>query len=76
MPLLKTLNSVANYINQGGKRNGSFAVYLEPYHPDIFTFLDAKKNHGAEERREMKREKRSDSILLRIVIVNLQISMT
>ena len=51
MPLLKTLNSVANYINQGGKRNGSFAVYLEPYHPDIFTFLDAKKNHGAEERR-------------------------
>lgn len=51
MPLLKTLNSVANYINQGGKRNGSFAVYLEPYHPDIFTFLDAKKNHGADERR-------------------------
>ena len=51
MPLLKTLNSVANYINQGGKRNGSFAVYLEPYHPDIFTFLDAKKNHGAEKLR-------------------------
>lgn len=51
MPLLKMLNATANYINQGGKRNGSFAVYLEPHHPDIFTFLDSKKNHGAEEHR-------------------------
>ena len=49
MPLMKMLNSVATYINQGGKRNGSFAIYLEPHHPDIFTFLDAKKNHGADE---------------------------
>jgi ribonucleoside-diphosphate reductase alpha subunit len=49
MPLMKMLNSVATYINQGGKRNGSFAVYLEPHHPDIFTFLDSKKNHGADE---------------------------
>ncbi len=51
MPLMKMLNSVATYINQGGKRNGSFAVYLEPHHPDIFIFLDAKKNHGVEEQR-------------------------
>jgi len=43
MPLLKMLNSVATYINQGGKRNGSFAVYISPYHPDILTFLNAKK---------------------------------
>jgi ribonucleoside-diphosphate reductase alpha subunit len=49
MPLMKMLNSIATYINQGGKRNGSFAIYLEPHHPDIFTFLDAKKNHGADE---------------------------
>jgi ribonucleoside-diphosphate reductase alpha subunit len=49
MPLMKMLNSVATYINQGGKRNGSFALYLEPHHPDIFTFLDSKKNHGADE---------------------------
>lgn len=51
MPLMKMLNSVATYINQGGKRNGSFAMYIEPWHCDIFTFLDAKKNHGVEERR-------------------------
>ena len=51
MPLLKTLNSVACYINQSGKRNGSFAIYIEPWHSDILTFLDAKKNHGAEETR-------------------------
>lgn len=51
MPLMKMLNSIATYINQGGKRNGSFAIYLEPHHPDIFTFLDAKKNHGADEQR-------------------------
>jgi ribonucleoside-diphosphate reductase alpha chain len=49
MPLMKMLNSIATYINQGGKRNGSFAIYLEPHHPDIFTFLDSKKNHGADE---------------------------
>lgn len=51
MPLLKVLNGVSTYINQGGKRPGSFAVYIEPWHKDIFTFLDAKKNHGAEELR-------------------------
>jgi len=50
MPLLKVYNDVARYINQGGgKRNGSFAMYIEPYHADIFTFLDAKKNVGSDE---------------------------
>lgn len=51
MPLLKVLNDTARYINQGGKRNGSFAIYLEPWHSDIFSFLDAKKNQGQEEER-------------------------
>ena len=51
MPMLKVYNDTARYINQSGKRNGSFAIYLEPWHADIFTFLDAKKNHGAEEER-------------------------
>ena len=49
IPMLKVYNDVARYINQSGKRNGSFAMYLEPSHPDIFDFLDAKKNHGSEE---------------------------
>ena len=51
MPLLRVLNNVSRHINQGGKRNGSFAIYIEPWHPDIFDFLDAKKNNGAEEMR-------------------------
>ena len=51
MPMLKVYNDTARYINQSGKRNGSFAMYIEPWHADIFTFLDAKKNHGAEEER-------------------------
>jgi ribonucleoside-diphosphate reductase alpha subunit len=51
MPLLKTFNSIARQFNQGGKRLGSFAVYLPPWHDDIFTFLEAKKNHGADEER-------------------------
>jgi ribonucleoside-diphosphate reductase alpha chain len=49
VPMLKVFNSTANYINQGGKRNGSIAVYLEPWHPDIEKFLEMKKNHGDEE---------------------------
>ena len=50
MPMLKVYNDVARYINQGGgKRNGSFAMYIEPWHADIFTFLDAKKNVGSDE---------------------------
>ena len=51
MPLLRVLNNISRHINQGGKRNGSFAIYIEPWHPDIFDFLDAKKNNGAEEMR-------------------------
>jgi ribonucleoside-diphosphate reductase alpha chain len=50
MPMLKVYNDVARYVNQGGgKRNGSFAMYIEPWHADIFTFLEAKKNHGSDE---------------------------
>ena len=51
LPMLKTFNSVARYINQGGKRNGSIAVYLEPWHTDVFEFLEAKKNIGSDEER-------------------------
>lgn len=51
VPMLRLLNSTARFINQGGKRNGSFAIYLEPWHADIEAFLDMKKNHGNEEER-------------------------
>ena len=51
MPMLKVYNDTARYINQSSKRNGSFAIYIEPWHADIFTFLEAKKNNGAEELR-------------------------
>ena len=51
VPMLKVFNDTARFINQGGKRNGSFAIYLEPWHPDIHDFLDMKKNHGDEEMR-------------------------
>ena len=51
LPMLHVYNKTARYINQSGKRNGSFALYLEPWHPDIFAFLDAKKNHGNEDER-------------------------
>ena len=51
MPLLRVINNISRHINQGGKRNGSFAIYIEPWHPDIYDFLDAKKNNGAEEMR-------------------------
>jgi len=52
MPLLKTYNDIARHFNQGGgKRLGSFAMYLEVFHADIFTFLEARKNVGAEEER-------------------------
>ena len=49
VPMLKVFNDTARFINQGGKRNGSFAIYLEPWHPDIEDFLEMKKNHGDEE---------------------------
>ena len=48
MPLLKVLNDTAKHINQSGRRNGSFAIYLELWHSDIHEFLEAKKNHGDE----------------------------
>jgi len=51
VPLLRTFNSIARQFNQGGKRLGSFAMYLEVHHADIFEFLEAKKNQGAEEER-------------------------
>ena len=51
-PMLKVFNDTARYVDQGGnKRNGSFAIYLEPWHRDIEAFLDLKKNHGDEEQR-------------------------
>ena len=49
VPMLRVFNSTARYVNQSGKRNGSFAVYLEPWHADIEDFLEMKKNHGDEE---------------------------
>ena len=50
VPMLGVYNKTARYIDQGGgRRNGSFAIYLEPHHPDIIDFLDLKKNHGDEE---------------------------
>lgn len=49
VPMMKTYNEIARWINQGGKRKGSFAMYLEPWHADIFEFLELKKNHGKEE---------------------------
>lgn len=51
MSLLQVFNATCRHINQSGRRNGSFAVYLEPHHPDILTFLDAKKPQGAENER-------------------------
>jgi ribonucleoside-diphosphate reductase alpha chain len=48
VPLCKTLESVGRYINQGGKRQGSIAVYLEPWHSDIFSFVELRKNTGDE----------------------------
>ena len=50
VPMLRVFNNTARYVDQGGnKRNGSFAIYLEPWHPDIFDFLEMRKNHGDEE---------------------------
>jgi len=49
VPMLRVFNNTARYVNQSGKRNGSFAIYLEPWHPDIEDFLELKKNHGDEE---------------------------
>jgi len=52
VPMLRVFNDTARYVDQGGgKRKGSFAIYMEPWHADIFDFLDLRKNHGKEERR-------------------------
>ena len=51
VPMLKVFNSTAKYVNQGGKRNGSFAIYLEPWHSDIEDFLRLKLNQGSEDER-------------------------
>ena len=52
VPMLKVFNNTARYVDQGGgRRNGSFAIYLEPWHADIEDFLEMKKNHGDEEMR-------------------------
>ncbi len=52
VPMLQVFNDTARYVDQGGgKRKGSFAIYLEPWHADVFEFLDLKKNHGKEEMR-------------------------
>ncbi|WP_439880756.1 ribonucleoside-diphosphate reductase subunit alpha [Pontibacter sp. MBLB2868] len=52
IPMLKVFNDTARYVDQGGgKRKGAFAIYLEPWHADIFDFLELKKNHGKEENR-------------------------
>jgi ribonucleotide reductase alpha subunit len=49
VPMLRVFNNTARYVNQSGKRNGSFAIYLEPWHADVEDFLEMKKNHGDEE---------------------------
>jgi len=52
VPMLRVYNDTARYVDQGGgKRKGSFAIYIEPWHADIFDFLDLRKNHGKEEMR-------------------------
>jgi len=52
IPMLRNFNETARYVDQGGgKRKGSFAMYLEPWHADVYDFLEMKKNHGKEEQR-------------------------
>jgi ribonucleoside-diphosphate reductase alpha chain len=51
IPMLRMFNNTARYVNQAGRRNGSIAVFLEPWHADVESFLELKKNHGAEEER-------------------------
>jgi len=52
IPMLRVFNDTARYVDQGGgKRKGAFSIYLEPWHADIFEFLDLRKNHGKEEMR-------------------------
>ncbi|CAK9008531.1 unnamed protein product [Durusdinium trenchii] len=52
VPMLRNFNETARYVDQGGgKRKGSFAMYLEPWHPDVYDFIELRKNHGKEEQR-------------------------
>lgn len=51
IPMLKVFNSISTYVNQSSRRKGSFAFYISPYHPDIFEFLDLRKNQGSEDMR-------------------------
>jgi ribonucleoside-diphosphate reductase alpha chain len=51
IPMIKVYNETAKYVNQSGKRKGSFAIYLEPWHADVIEFLELKKNQGHEEMR-------------------------
>jgi len=52
LPMLRNFNETARYVDQGGgKRKGSFAMYIEPWHADVYDFLECKKNHGKEEQR-------------------------
>ncbi len=52
VPMLRVFNDTARYVDQGGgRRKGSFAIYLEPWHADVYEFLDLRKNHGKEEHR-------------------------
>ena len=51
VPFLRVFNDIARWIDQGGKRPGSIAIYLEPHHPDIFEFLELRKNFGSETER-------------------------
>ena len=53
--MLRVFDSTARYVDQGGgKRKGAFAIYLEPWHADVFDFLELKKNHGKEEVRMIR----------------------
>ena len=51
IPMLRVFNNTARYVNQAGRRNGSIAVFLEPWHADIEDFLQLRKNHGSEDER-------------------------
>ena len=51
VPMLKVYNDTSRYVDQGGRRKGAFAIYLEPWHPDIYEFLQLRKNNGTEENR-------------------------
>lgn len=51
VPMLRVFNATARYVNQGGKRNGSIAIFVEPWHADVFDFLELRKNFGNEDER-------------------------